>query len=131
VRGKEDILPGWRVTEKLDGREKRPSLFPQTENNNLFPITRRTIKSKIESLCTIYFLWFVKILYKTTMMRVMPAAKVLAFARASPANRNVAFTALRMMSAAAPGPKVCVERRQILCNGSFYSSRRGILYSFC
>eukprot|EP00526_Cylindrotheca_closterium_P010256 CAMPEP_0113620878 /NCGR_PEP_ID=MMETSP0017_2-20120614/10650_1 /TAXON_ID=2856 /ORGANISM="Cylindrotheca closterium" /LENGTH=408 /DNA_ID=CAMNT_0000530573 /DNA_START=52 /DNA_END=1278 /DNA_ORIENTATION=+ /assembly_acc=CAM_ASM_000147 len=37
------------------------------------------------------------------MMRVLPAARALAFAK--PAQRNVAFTALRMMSSAAPSVK--------------------------
>jgi hypothetical protein len=40
------------------------------------------------------------------MMRLAPAAKAFAFATSRPGNRNVAFTALRMMSAAAPSVKV-------------------------
>jgi hypothetical protein len=40
------------------------------------------------------------------MMRLAPAAKAFAFATSRPANRNVAFTALRMMSSAAPSIKV-------------------------
>jgi hypothetical protein len=40
------------------------------------------------------------------MMRIAPAAKAFVFARAFPTQRNVAFTALRMMSSAAPSVKV-------------------------
>jgi hypothetical protein len=40
------------------------------------------------------------------MMRLAPAAKAFAFVTSRPANRNVAFTALRMMSSAAPSIKV-------------------------
>ena len=39
------------------------------------------------------------------MMRIAPAAKAFAFARL-PANRQFAFTAIRMMSSAAPAAKV-------------------------
>ena len=40
------------------------------------------------------------------MMRLAPAAKAIAFATSRPANRNVAFTALRMMSVTTPAVKV-------------------------
>jgi hypothetical protein len=41
------------------------------------------------------------------MMRIAPAAKAFVYARASfPSQRNVAFTALRMMATAAPSVKV-------------------------
>ena len=40
------------------------------------------------------------------MMRIVPAAKAFAFAASRPASRNVAFTSLRMMSAAVPDVKV-------------------------
>jgi hypothetical protein len=126
----------------LDGREEKSTwacfLFPKTIT--YFPSRAEAIKSNLPAHNAQFLFCGPSILCKTTMMRVMPAARVLAFARASPANRNVAFTALRMMSAAAPGPKVCVERRHILCNSLFillkdigksgYFSHGGMLYSF-
>ena len=42
------------------------------------------------------------------MMRIAPAAKAFVYARANPVSRNMAFTALRMMSSAAPAVKVRV-----------------------
>lgn len=54
------------------------------------------------------------------MMRIAPAAKAFVFARQSafPAQRNVAFTALRMMSSAAPPVKV--GYRAISCAKSYW-----------
>lgn len=50
------------------------------------------------------------------MMRVVPVAtKAFAFARSLPANRNVAFTALRMMSSAAPSVKVWEQTKSKFC----------------
>lgn len=49
------------------------------------------------------------------MMRIAPAAKAFVFARASfPMQRNVAFTALRMMGTAAPSIKVSQSHGPIL-----------------
>ena len=47
-------------------------------------------------------------------MRIAPAAKAFVYARANPVSRNVAFTALRMMSSAAPAVKVRVGNRFVL-----------------
>ena len=56
-------------------------------------------------------------------MRLAPVAKSLAFARAAPfaARHQARFgvSALRMMSAAAPGPKVR-KYNLIECNGSIF-----------
>lgn len=60
---------------------------------------------------------------ETTMMRVLPAARALAFAKTS--NRNVAFTALRMMSSAAPAVKVMKDS-----NSSPKSLDERFTYSF-
>ena len=61
------------------------------------------------------------------MMRIAPAAKAFVYARANPVSRNVAFTALRMMSSAPPAVKVRVGNRFVLnrrlCRNLFCSDR--------